>query len=282
MQITTLIENEASRTDPDLVSEWGLSLHIAFNDRTILFDAGQSGAFADNADRLSVNVDRCDVMVLSHHHFDHGGGLRRFLEINPQAKVYLAEAPDGECYAKILGLFQKAIGLDKAILSDFADRFVVVRKPAEILPDVFVLPHLGGRHPKPAGNKQLYLKKQGRLVPDDFTHEIVMAIKDKGKLVIFTGCSHNGLLNMVDTVAEAFAGLPIKAVIGGFHLTTPMPFKPMASSRSEVEAIGRSVLNYPIDMTYTGHCTGAKGFEVLKSVMGDRIAAIQTGSCFPI
>jgi 7,8-dihydropterin-6-yl-methyl-4-(beta-D-ribofuranosyl)aminobenzene 5'-phosphate synthase len=126
------------------------------------------------------------------------------------------------------------------------------------------------------------LKKEGRLSPDEFSHEIVMAIKENGKLVIFTGCSHNGILNMIDTVAREFEGVPIKAVIGGFHLVASPPFNLMAGKRKDVENIGKSVLNYPVEVTYTGHCTGKKAFSVLKSVMGDRIKDMQTGSSFDI
>ncbi|MCJ7685036.1 MAG: MBL fold metallo-hydrolase [Desulfobacteraceae bacterium] len=282
MRITTLIENRASTTEPNLVSEWGLSLHIAFNDHSILFDTGTSGSFADNAERLSVNVDSVEAAVLSHHHFDHGGGLRRFLELNSKAKVYLAEVPNGECYIKILGLLKKYIGLDKSIMTKYRDRFETVSKPTEILPDVFVFPHILSNHPKPIGNKQLHLRNDVKLIPDDFAHEIVMAIKDNGKLVIFTGCSHNGILNMVDTVVKEFEGVPIKAVIGGFHLVTSPPFHFMARSRREVENLGKSILNYPIDVTYTGHCTGTKAFGVLKSVMAEKISDFRTGSCFEV
>jgi len=282
MKITTLIENRASNTNPDLVSEWGLSLHIAFNNRTILFDTGASGLFSENAKLLSVNLDSVEAAVLSHHHFDHGGGLRRFLELNSKAKIYSADVPNGECYVSILGLLNKYIGLDKEIINEYRDRFEIVTKPTEILPDVYIFPNILSIHPKPIGNKQLYLKKDGNLMPDDFAHEIVMAIKDNGKLVIFTGCSHNGILNMVDTVVKEFEEIPIKALIGGFHLLASPPFNFMAGTRSEVENLGRRVLKYPVDLTYTGHCTGKKAFEVLQSVMGDKIKDVRTGSCFDV
>jgi len=282
MKITTLIENRASNTEPGLASEWGLSLHIAFNNQSILFDTGASGSFADNAKLLSVNLNSVEVAVLSHHHFDHGGGLRRFLELNSKAKVYLADVPNGECYVRILGLLNKYIGLDKEIINEYHDRFEIVSKPTEILPDVYIFPNILSIHPKPIGNKQLYLKKDGNLIPDDFTHETVMAIKDNGKLVIFTGCSHNGILNMVDTVVKEFEGIPIKAMIGGFHLLASPPFNFMAGTRSEVKNLGKSVLDYPIEVTYTGHCTGKKAFEVLKSVMGDKIRDLRTGACFDV
>jgi 7,8-dihydropterin-6-yl-methyl-4-(beta-D-ribofuranosyl)aminobenzene 5'-phosphate synthase len=282
MKITTLIENRVSITEPALTSEWGLSLYIEFKNHSILFDSGASGAFVDNAKHLSIKVDSVDVAVLSHHHFDHGGGLKRFFELNTNAKVYLADAPDGECYIKIMRFLKKYIGLDRAIIDNHRDRFEFIGNPTEILPDVFIFPKITDAHPKPLGNKQLHLKTEGRLVPDVFSHEIVMAVKENGKLVIFTGCSHNGILNMIDTVAREFEGVPIKAVIGGFHLVASPPFNFMAGKRKDVENIGQSVLNYPVEVTYTGHCTGKKAFNVLKSVMGDRIKDMQTGSSFDI
>lgn len=109
-----------------------------------------------------------------------------------------------------------------------------------------------------------------------------MVIVDQGELVIFTGCSHNGLLNMVDTVVSEFPGLPIKAVIGGFHLVSSPPFNFMAGNRHEIEALAESLLDYPVGRTFTGHCTGTRAFAILKSVMGDQLVDMRTGSCFDI
>ena len=282
MKITTLIENRPHENNPDLKAEWGLSLHIEFNGRNILFDTGSSGSFAENAERLSIDVSAVDIAVLSHHHFDHGGGLKRFFELNQKADVYLGEAKDGVCFCKVFGFMKKNIGLDYGIIKANADRFKTVKELMEILPDVFLFPKINSNHPKPRGNKRLYVKKASSFTLDNFSHEIVMAIKEDGKLVVFTGCSHNGILNMIDTVAKEFKGIPIKTVIGGFHLVSTPPFNFMAGNRSEVEEIAKAVLNYPVEMTYTGHCTGTKAFSVLKDVMGDRIADIQTGSSFEI
>ena len=120
------------------------------------------------------------------------------------------------------------------------------------------------------------------MVPDDFAHEIVMAVKEGGKLVIFTGCSHNGILNMVDTAASKFKGVPIKAVIGGLHLIGVPPLNFMGGTKSQVRGLARSMLDYPIEKTYTGHCTGTPAFKVLKSVMEERLIDISTGNCFEI
>ena len=283
MRVITLIENRPSSIDSRLVAEWGLSLHITFNGHNILFDTGNSGSFADNAEHLSVNLAAVDTALLSHHHYDHGGGLRRFFEANGDAPVYLGQAPGGDCFGRpLLPFMKKYVGLDKTLMTDFPNRFKTVGRPAEILPDVFVFPHISGLYPRPAGNRRLFVRRDGKLTPDDFAHEIVMAIKEKNELVIFTGCSHNGVLNMVATVAREFEGVPVKAVIGGFHLVALPPFSRMADTTQDVEDLAKKVLGYPIGQIYTGHCTCTRAFAILKAVLGDRIADLETGCCLEV
>jgi hypothetical protein len=108
MKITTLIENTTLRDD--LTAEHGLSLLIEFGGRKILFDSGQSGAFADNAEKLGIDLSQVDLCVLSHGHYDHGGGLKRFLEINDHAPVYINRHAFGEYFSS-----GKYIGLDPAL-----------------------------------------------------------------------------------------------------------------------------------------------------------------------
>jgi 7,8-dihydropterin-6-yl-methyl-4-(beta-D-ribofuranosyl)aminobenzene 5'-phosphate synthase len=259
-----------------------MSLHITFNGHNILFDTGASGSFARNAERLSVDVASVETAVLSHHHFDHGGGLRCFLDANAKARVHIGAPPGGECFIKLLPFVKKYVGLDRTLMTHCSDRFKIVEKPDEILPDVFVFPRVSGPCPRPAGNKRLFVRRDGKLTPDDFAHEIVMAIRESNKLVIFTGCSHNGVLNMVDAAAREFDGIPVKAVIGGFHLVASPPFNFMAGTRREVEDLAKKVLDYPVEHTYTGHCTGKKAFAVLKAVMGGHITDLRTGSCFEV
>ena len=123
MKVTTLIENTRATGMEHLRAEHGLSLYVEHGKRRILFDTGASGAFADNATRLGVDIEAVDMAVISHHHYDHGGGLRRFLQINQRATIYLRSPPAGDCHFKLLWM-DKYIGLDQALLREHAHRFI--------------------------------------------------------------------------------------------------------------------------------------------------------------
>jgi 7,8-dihydropterin-6-yl-methyl-4-(beta-D-ribofuranosyl)aminobenzene 5'-phosphate synthase len=153
-----------------------------------------------------------------------------------------------------------------------------VDQPTEIAPDVFILTEIGESYPQPKGSRYLFVEKGGARSLDGFEHELVMVLRQEDGLVVFTGCSHRGILNMVHAVTQHFEGTPIKAVFGGFHLVSIPILNLMAGSKAEVEEVGREMLRYPIAKTYTGHCTGAKAYRVLKGVMGEKLAYVPTGS----
>src|SRR5512146_3177172 len=89
MEIRILIENRLPDAADRLIAEHGLSVYIRFGTRHILMDTGRTGNFADNAARMGVDLSKIDFAVLSHGHFDHGGGLGRFFEENASAPVYM-------------------------------------------------------------------------------------------------------------------------------------------------------------------------------------------------
>jgi 7,8-dihydropterin-6-yl-methyl-4-(beta-D-ribofuranosyl)aminobenzene 5'-phosphate synthase len=94
--------------------------------------------------------------------------------------------------------------------------------------------------------------------------------------VVFTGCSHNGILNILDTVVENFPETPIIAVFGGLHLMVP-PDEDVVDP-VKLEMLAGRLLQYPVGKIYTGHCTGIQAYKFLKSIMGERIEYLATGS----
>lgn len=278
MEVTSLIENTGLLNRKDLRTEHGLSLFIHAKDQQILFDTGTSGNFHPNAQKLNIETAKVTLAVISHHHFDHGGGLATFLQSNHQAKVYLRSSNTEQFYLDVFGLLKRRIGLDETLFQLHPQRFVFVNQFSEIAPDVFILTKISPRHPAPKGNRHLFMGSGASKRLDDFEHELILVLKQSTGLVVFTGCSHHGILNMLDAVMEHFPGQAIKAVFGGFHLIDLPLINTMAGSKADVEELGRALLKYPIDKVYTGHCTGLKAFRILKEVMGAKLEYFATGS----
>ena len=157
MEVISLVENTGLRNRKDLRTEHGLSLLIRSKDQQILFDTGISGNFHLNAQKINVNTAKVNLAVISHHHFDHGGGLATFLEANHQANVYLRNSSTEQFYLDIFGLLGRRIGLDETLFQLHPHRFVFVSQFSEIVPDVFILTKINKRHPLPKGNRHLFI-----------------------------------------------------------------------------------------------------------------------------
>lgn len=277
MRVTSLIENNRLEST-DLVPEFGLSMLVDLEGSSVLFDMGSSQTFADNAERLEIDLSAVDAAVISHQHFDHGGGLRRFLSINSRAPVYLREAPLVDRYFSAFKVLKRPIGLDLDAVNENRDRIEFVDGVREILPGVFLVTAISPTHELPRGNRRLFAQRGEELVRDPFDHELLMVVHEGDSMAVFTGCSHNGVLNLIDAAIEAFPETPVKAVFGGFHLIGLPFYDSMAASRREVEMLGREILERVSGPVFTGHCTGRKAFPILESVMGDRLQLFPTGA----
>ncbi|UHJ59243.1 MBL fold metallo-hydrolase [Vibrio furnissii] len=276
MKLTALVDNTRLDNRPDLAVERGLSLHVNTMGRQILFDAGSGKAFCDNAALLDIEIQNVDAAVISHRHHDHCNGITHFLDTNSKARVYFRECEETDYYFKAF-CFKSNVGIDKALLDNTQTRFTFINDTTEILPNIFVVTNISDRYQKPKGNKYLFTNSRRGCKPDRFDHELLLIIKESDGLVIFTGCAHSGVLNMVETAVELFPNTRIKAVVGGFHLVGLPIFNSISGTKEEVEAVGRKLQSYPIDKLYTGHCTGMKAYRLLKGVLGDRLEHLPTG-----
>ena len=261
MKITVLAENTSCRQDCGC--EHGLSLYVDTGRERILFDTGQTGLFADNAEKLGVRLDEVDMAVLSHGHYDHGGGISRFLEINSRARIYVSQYAFGDYYS------DKYIGLDKALRE--SERLIFVGDDAHTVNGVQLVPW--GTEPcrYPSFSGGLSKIENGISVPDDFRHEQYMLVEQEGKRVLFSGCSHKGILNIMERFRP-------DVMVGGFHF-----MKLAADGEDAVQLMHCAALlgDYPTEY-YTCHCTGTAQYEVLSAVMGSRLHYISTGMTFEI
>ncbi len=282
MKITTLIENTRYEQATSVKPEHGVSLFVESDAHTFLLDVGAGSLFSSNAKKLKLSIKDVDFVVISHAHFDHGGGLRTFLEENNSAPIYLNSSAFREYYARLFGFIRRYIGLDRSLFQKYSHRFVLVQDFVEIADNVFIIPRVSGNHPKPVGNGMLFKKLDGKYVLDDFQHELVLVVRETDGLLVFTGCSHNGILNMVETVERQFKGEKIKAVLGGFHLMNPLT-KKMAEHKDRVIEIGRTLYNKDhVAKVFSGHCTGKTAYDILESQMQEKLGYFSTGSIISI
>ena len=263
MKIKVLMENTMASADvtSSLCCEHGLSLYLETGDHKILFDMGQSAAFADNAQAMGVDLMSVDLAVLSHGHYDHGGGLARFLEINPAAPVYLSRYAFEPHY----NVSEKYIGLDQIVKQ--SDRLIDTANDMKLEQGI----HLymaegreGSYQLDPAG---LTTKAEdGTLIPEDFRHEQYLLIRENGKKILFSGCSHRGILNIMEWFRPDI-------LVGGFHFSK---IDPDGSEGYRLDQAAEILSRY--DCTYyTCHCTGLRQYEYLKEKLGDQLQYVATG-----
>lgn len=254
MKITVLAEN--TTVSPDYESEHGLSLYIETNNKKILFDMGQTNLFAENAKKLGVDLADVDIAVISHGHYDHGGGLETFLQLNTKAPIYINKNAFLEFYNgtnKYIGLDQK---FSKETRLAFCDDMFKIDK------NLFLYT-CNDRSIKYGDiSVGLTVKNNGVFQPDRFVHEQYLYIMESGKRYLISGCSHKGVLDIVNWFSP-------DVFIGGFHYN-----KMMSDSKLAERAMKLNKMNIKY---YTCHCTGVEQYEYMKKFIAD-LDYISTGT----
>lgn len=253
MKITALTENTSSRTD--IKSEHGLSLYIETDDLRILFDMGQTDAFAENAEKLGIDLSSVDIAVISHGHYDHGGGLKRFLEINRTAPVYVHR----DAFLPHYNGTEKYIGLDLTLRD--SPRMIFTDGETPIGDSLTLFSCNEKDRLLPIDSAGLTEKDGESFIPEDFRHEQYLLIEEKDKRVLVSGCSHKGIIDIVNWFRP-------DALIGGFHFSK----RPLDNSlKRDAEALNETEAEF-----YTCHCTGVEQFEFMEKYM-TRLSYLSAG-----
>lgn len=255
MKITSLLENTSACGLP---VEHGLSLFVETADCRFLFDMGQTDLFARNAEALGVDLGDAAFAVLSHGHYDHGGGLRTFFARNADAPVYLSRWAFEPHY----NAADRDIGLDPGLQG--SDRLVFTEGIREIAPGMTLFDSREVPMREGFGAGGLKTLRDGVLREEDFRHEQYLLVEEGGKRVLFSGCSHRGILNIMERFRP-------DVLIGGFHLSK----LPLDEALADY---GKKLAAYPT-VYYTCHCTGTEQFRFLREQMkqlrylsaGDRV-----------
>lgn len=269
MIIKALAENTS--VSSNLGCEHGLSLYIETAKHKILFDTGEGELFAKNALILDVDLRQVDIAFISHGHYDHGGGLKTFLHLNDTAKVHLCSMAFEKHFANFESGGIKFIGLDITLQS--SDRFIYVGEQFKIDDELETFSKVRCLRLNPTGNADLLMEKGDDFVPDDFKHEQNLVIRENGSMTLISGCSHCGIVNILEQFHRENGRYP-ETVIGGFHMYNPA--RDQYEQPEIVREIGEFLLQTKAKF-YTCHCTGLESFKHLKDVMGDSIDYLSGG-----
>lgn len=273
MNVTVLLEN--STPSSRLVAKHGLSLFLEAAGSRLLFDLGPDANFIANARALGVNVVSADAVIISHGHDDHGGGLRAYLDmtrgVRDEVSVYV-HAHAFDRHVSGTAEQHRDISLDQTLADE--ERIVNVEGTWALGRGLLLFSTMERPHPQPEGNGRLLEERDGEFVPDAFAHEQSLLVTEGDRHILVSGCSHAGILNIMDT-AEQLAGAPLDAVVGGFHTTSP------SAGDVESEQVVRDLAHELAARRaryYTCHCTGLETFSLLRDELGDRIQYLHTGS----
>ena len=255
MRIINLAENTEGAAGCGF--EHGLCFYIETEHHKLLMDTGQSDLFIKNAEKLGVDLTKVDTVVLSHGHYDHGGGILPFAEINPDAKIYVQASAFGEYYS-----------IDSKGQPQDAEDGIY-----HIDDELSLFTGIGNEHPIPSANQRLMKKTEEDMVQDDFAHEQCLVINEGTKSVLLSGCAHHGILNILDRYRELYGGDP-DVVISGFHM-----MKRHGYSDADITMIIDTALELRKLRTvfYTGHCTGVEPYNAMKKLMGEKLHYVHSG-----
>lgn len=259
MKITVLAENTACETNSlNGKAENELSLFIEFDERVILFDTGLSDIFVHNAEKMGIDLSEVDYLVISHGHFDHRVGLKHFLKINKKAKIFFhINVADNYC-TTIFGFIPDYLGPDQKIIAQNS-RIYFIEEDTKIDDKTILIEGFTEVFPQPRASRSLYEKTNNLIISDKLNHELAMLLIENDEIVLFSGCSHSGILNIIEEVKVITKKMRIKAIFG------------LAEARGESRSI--------FDM---GHCTGENDLWYMKSLMPEKIQTLNAGEVIEI
>jgi 7,8-dihydropterin-6-yl-methyl-4-(beta-D-ribofuranosyl)aminobenzene 5'-phosphate synthase len=263
-----------------------ITAHIGESRHTVLFDAGPEGdTFLRNAAVLGVDLSAVDAVVLSHGHWDHAGGLAAAVEaiwnaralnridcfLHPEAFTERGMLrPNGEV------LRFEPLPHPRA-LAEVGANLVEQREPQSIAGDAF---WLSGEIPRvtpyESGFPGHVRRRANGWEPDPLVIDerfVSVHVKDKGQ-VVFSACSHAGLINVLAHARSAFPAVPLYGVMGGLHLAG-------ANEKIIPQTLG-DLRTFGLRLLAPGHCTGWRALGAMSAVFGEELAPLAVGKRYLI
>lgn len=257
MRVVTLCEN---RLEPSfgLKASHGLSLYIEHNNHKVLYDVGQDSIFLENAQLLGVDLNACKNIVISHGHLDHAGGLSQ-LDCEANHKKVIIDKNAFEERVRLNGQKTMDIGISNK-LSNFKNIGREIKNSFVIEDGIWCISNVDRSNEYCGMEKGLLVRNsQGDLEDDTFKDELNLAIKTVKGLVVISGCSHRGVVNILEHAQRVTGINEINTFIGGLHLTF--------ASESETLATINELKRFNIKRFIIGHCTGCDAINLMRQCL---------------
>lgn len=256
-----------------------ITVHRGDIHHSVLFDSGpEDYAFERNTTRLGADLGKVESIVLSHGHWDHSGAM--FLALGAirarnggRAVPYYAHPGMFRSRAMLLAGGGLRLMDDVPSIDDLTSqgaRVICTTEPQSFLDDmVFV----SGEIPRVTAFErglpgQVRRTEDGKSwEPDELLMDerwIAVHVAGKG-LVVFSACSHAGIVNVLTHARASFPGVPLHAVMGGLHLS--------GANEKIIPQTIEAMQDFPLATIAAGHCTGWRAIAALATAFGDKVVA---------
>jgi 7,8-dihydropterin-6-yl-methyl-4-(beta-D-ribofuranosyl)aminobenzene 5'-phosphate synthase len=227
-----------------LKGDWGFSCLIKGTEKTILFDTGQKGSILmDNMKKLDISPSQIDIVVLSHIHPDHIGGLSSFLQKNRNVTLYVPQTfLDTKEFTKII--------------KKYSPKVVAITGPQPICENVYSTGEM---------NAKIY---SSQINDESILVEQSLAIKTVNGLVVITGCGHPGIIEILDQAKNVVPG-DLFYVIGGIHL--------LEQNKEYISEVVSEFKRLGVRYVSSSHCTGDLAIKMLQEEYQKNYIAMGVG-----
>ncbi len=277
VKVTALLDDYAGQ-DTSFYAQHGISLLVDACSggvcKRILLDAGQSGKpILHNMELLGIDPGSIDAVFLSHCHYDHTGGLVEMLKaIGKGVPVIGHPSIFRENY--VLKPFLKNIGItgknDAQAIKGAGGQLFLTGETFEIMPGVFSTGEVERTVDFEKQGIGTYNLEDGHLTGDSLIDDLSIVVNVKGKgLVVVVGCSHAGIINIINHARKIAGVEKVAAVIGGFHL--------IKASEERIEKTAAALKEMDIGLVVPGHCTGLRASAEIARGLGDRFEQLHVG-----
>ena len=255
-----VLEDNNTFIDMYYLGEPAVSYYIEDGNDKILFDVGYSDSFMINANKMNIDLNKVNKLVISHGHDDHTGGLKYFFK--EKRNIELITHPESFNYKEYDGL---CIGspLTKEELSSYCT-LNLTKKPIKVSDNIIYLgevPILNNFEKRYTIGKTVI---NGVEVVDKVLEDSAIVYKGEKGLFIITGCSHSGICNIIEYAKRVCKDGRIYGVIGGFHLL---------NNDDRLQSTIRYFKDNNIQLLYPCHCVSLEAkIEIAKQIKINEVA----------